>query len=65
MEENVSKKPMREVLREMAVGDVKDFPLEKHRTIRSYCTELKMSYQKTFRTKTINSERKFSVQRIN
>lgn len=58
------RRPTRRILRELSVGDVVKFPQEKAQSIRSCCSEMKISYNMSFRTKRIPEERMVQVSRV-
>lgn len=64
MEENAVKKPLRTTLREMEIGEKISFPIEKIRTIKSYCTELKLCTKQQFTTSQSQKDHTVTVCRI-
>lgn len=57
-------KPMLAQLREMSVGDVLVFPIERASTIKSCCSAFGLEWNKVFRTKQDRINRTLSVTRL-
>ncbi len=57
-------KPITPTLKKMDIQDKEIFPIEKMKSIRSICTDLKIVFGKKFRTKQINDKRLIEVTRV-
>lgn len=64
MTQKTFQKPLLRVLKEMGVGEVLTFPIEKKPTIRAYCNELKQVARLQFTTRSLNKEGVMEVQRV-
>ncbi len=62
--EEIKEKPKLTILREMEVGEVRQFPAEEMNSIKSMCSAFGFQWGKRFATTTNREERTISVTRI-
>lgn len=64
LEENIPQKTMRDRIKGMNVGDVLNFPIEKYKSIKTTCSDIKLFSGMCYTTKLVKAENTITVKRI-
>ena len=64
MEENKPTMPLRAIIRGMEVGQELSFPIKRYKTIKIYCSDLKICEKGNYATSLKKKEKIITVKRI-